>query len=154
MALKYDIYIKIAQSTFETDSFSYGLSGSPSKFTAGFYKTIFKWVKCLLTAPGSDLSDRSYGTALAIAVGGVGGDARTLEDMCILSVEQATAKIQEYQTFADLPDAELLQGVKVTEFVQERPDVIKLTVELANINNEKANLRLPIDVVSTRSLDS
>ena len=151
MTAKYDVYVKITDNPFDKYSFSFGDTKDASKYMGGFYKTIFKWVKCLLTVPGSDLSDRNNGTALAVAAGGVGGDLTSLQDMAILAISQATRKVQEYQAFESLPDEELLQGVRMVSFEQKQADIIHLTVELANIRNEKANLRLPLDVVDTRS---
>lgn len=150
---KFDIYLDIqsaSDNTFRVRPFTLG--SEASKFSTGFYSTIIQWVKCLLTVPGTDITDPTYGTALAAAHLNNAGDAQMLEDMAHVSVNTATQKIREYQEQeVGLTDEELLAEVRVLSFVKDNVDSIKVTVELSNVAGNLIYLRLPVDITATRT---
>ena len=149
----FDIYIDIqsaADNTLRARPFTLG--SDVSKFSKGFYSTVIKWVKCLLTAPGTDTSDPTYGTALANAMLNNAGDPVLLQDMVMVSVADATNKIKEYQEQeVGLPEEELLAEARVLSFIQETVDSIKVNVELRNVADSLIYLRLPVDITTTRT---
>lgn len=152
MASLYDIYVDI-QTADDTDirlrPFSFG--DHPTQYMAGFYKTIIKWVKCLLTSPGSDLSDRSYGTGLGASIEVNQSEFIELRDLAVISINAATDKIKSYQQEdSSLEDEELLAGARLLEFKQDAADSVTMTVQLTNVANTLMFLRLPLDVVKTR----
>jgi len=150
VAKTYDIHLAI--SSPEDGTLPFSLGGPSTKYMSGFYKTIIKWAKCLLTSVGSDLSDPTYGTVLADAAGSVGGTEDILRDMATMAVLSATKKLKEYQAFDDLPDEEILTTVAILDVALPSPDVLHLTVRFVNAANDRMALRMPIDIVPSRSV--
>lgn len=153
----YDIGIEITDPVLidaglATKPFTFGDTTVESKYMTGFYKTIIKWTKCFLTIPGTDISDSGYGTTLASLIGQNSMDPTTIRDVAYLSVDQATAKIRQYQNRAlNFEDNELLSSVRVLEFGQDTADTIQMTVEFHNVANERMIIRLPLDLTASRA---
>lgn len=149
MTQPYDIYIEITDSPASKYPFSFGANESTTQFMTGFYGSIFKWVKCFLTVPGTNLSDKEYGTVLASMAGSVGMDYAALADVVRMSVASATRKILSYQGEYTMPEDEKLQSVTLVSVEQPQVDQVKIVVAFTNATNTKAVLRLPFDIVPT-----
>lgn len=140
----YDIYIEI---NGEDIKYPFSFGTLPSKYTDGFYKTVIKWAKCFLTIPGTDLADRSYGTALATLLGQGVANSTILRDAVFMSIAQTTDKIKSYQSQAlNLPQKELLSSARMLEFGQDGDDGVLLKVELQNAANELMLMTLSLDI--------
>lgn len=109
----------------------------------GAQKMVNRFVKCLLTALGSDLSDPDYGTPLAEAfLGNV--DRATLHTLAVQSVVAAEAKVKEYDSEYALNDEERLASVRVDDVViSEASDGVVLTLTLKNVAGVAVKVLVP-----------
>lgn len=141
----YDFYVvmKTPDTIRNTQVFDFG--GPKPVGIKGFYKTISQWVKCLLTEPGTDVSDSSYGTAFANLIGGNVGTPQDVSDVVTLAVQTATNTVQSYQRTSQPPLDERLATVKVTQLVQSTSQV-DVYITLTNAANTAVTLTLPVGV--------
>lgn len=109
----------------------------------GVQKMVNRFVKCMLTALGSDLSDPDYGTPLADAfLGNV--DKGTLRTLAFQSVVAAEAKVKEYDAEYALNDEERLASVRVEDVViNEANDGVVLTLTLKNVAGVAVQVLVP-----------
>lgn len=95
----YDTYIELLppdQQSVQTGTYTYGYVRHVG--IKGFQKLINRWAKCFLTAEGTDLSDRNYGTAFINLVGSNITTRTDLAELVQLAVEKTNATIRRYQS--------------------------------------------------------
>ncbi len=99
----------------------------------GFQKMVNRFVKCLMTPLGTDLSDSSYGTILADSLGN-NVDPSAMFALVAQSVVAAEDKITEYDSQYALPDDERLGSVKVENVVND-PNAfgVLITLQMRNV---------------------
>lgn len=109
----------------------------------GVQKMVNRFVKCMLTSLGSDLSDPDYGTALAGSfLGNV--DKGTLRTLALQSVVAAEAKVKEYDAEYALNDEERLASVRVNDIkTDEAESGVVLSVTLKNVAGVAVQILLP-----------
>lgn len=141
----YDFYVvmKTPESIRNTQVFDFG--GSKPIGMKGFYKTITKWLKCLLTEPGTDISDSTYGTGFANLIGGNIGTPQDVSDVVTLAVQAATNTILGYQRVEQPPLIERLVSATVTK-LQLTSGGVDVFVTLTNGEGATITLRLPVGV--------
>ena len=91
----------------------------------GVQKMVNRFIKCMLTPLGSDLSDPEYGTALAASlIGNI--DSSTLYSLATRAVATAEQKIRSYDSEYDIPDDERLASVEIDNIAidREAPGVV------------------------------
>lgn len=109
----------------------------------GAQKMVNRFVKCMLTALGSDLSDPDYGTSLADALLG-NVEKGTLRTIALQSVVAAEAKVKEYDSEYALNDEERLASVQVEDVViNEASGGIVLTLTLKNVAGVAVQVLVP-----------
>jgi hypothetical protein len=148
----YDIYIDIQKAVDTADltfPFSFGLDEKGiTSYSSGFYKSVIKWCKCFLTAKGTDLSDRDYGTDIGSAVGG-SINLDYLEDLTALAANETTEKILEYQTeLVNATDEELITAVNILELYQDTDDSVVLKVRFENAEGSSFDASLPLKIAT------
>jgi hypothetical protein len=109
----------------------------------GVQKMVDRFVKCMLTSVGSDLSDPDYGTALAGAfLGNV--DSGTLRSLALQSVVAAESKIKEYDAEYALNDEERLASARVDDIATNESDSgVTLTITLKNVAGVSVQVLIP-----------
>lgn len=133
-----------------TYNFTFGnVSGTNTMKSAevtGFYKTILKWLKCLLTIPGTDLTDTSYGSGFTALFGGNITTAQDVQDFVMQCVQQTTATIQSYQSGVIIDPVEILQNANITQFIMRQSlDGFDVYVTLTNSAGQQLIVSLPLD---------
>lgn len=146
----FDYYIvsKNDPSADTIGSFSFGVaSGSPTQIVGigGFYKGITQFLKALMTQVGSDLSDLTYGTPLASAIGN-GIDLATAQDLAVTSVATAFSIVQANQAAAGADPTESLAAVSVTNILQAA-DSMNLYLTVTNQAGTVLTLALPTGII-------
>jgi len=118
-------------------------SYSRSLGVRGVQKMVDRFVKCMLTAVGSDLSDPDYGTPLAGAfLGNI--DPGTLRTLTLQSVVAAEAKIKEYDSEYALNDEERLASVRVDDVnIDEVESGVTVTLTLKNVAGVAVRVLVP-----------
>lgn len=101
---------------------------------AGVQKMVNRFMKCLLTPQGSDVSDSEYGTPLATSfMGNV--NPKDIFSMASHAVALAEQKIQEYDSIEGLPDNERLAAAEIENiYVDESGPGVVLVVRLSNVS--------------------
>lgn len=132
MTDKFDMYIQgIPISEYEQGRFL-GFGQDPAIAARGIHKMVSRFIMCMFTPKGSNLSDAEYGTTLASALGGT-FDPTTLHTLAVESVNDAVSKIQEYDSEYDLDDDERLASAElITLALDEEAPGIRFRVRLKN----------------------
>lgn len=109
----------------------------------GPQKMVDRFLKCLMTPIGSDLSDPDYGTPLAAAMlHSTSPDA--LRTLATRSVAAAEEKIREYDSTYGLPERERLSAVKIRQIhVDDEGQGVVLELTLENAAGEAVSVLLP-----------
>lgn len=130
-------------------SFSFGVSSGISTQIigiGGLYAGITQFIKCLFTQIGSDLSNLSFGTPLASAIGN-GIDLASAQDLAITSVATALSIVQANQSAAGADPNESLASVSITNLVQNA-DSLDLYLLVTNQLGTSLSLALPTGIIS------
>ena len=117
------------------------------QYSTGFYKLIMQWVKCLLTSPGSSVTDHNYGTSF----GALLGSSVSSPDVSTLlskAVSDATAQIRTRQLNTPLPTAEKLAGTQLVSLTSTSADSYSVRVEITNVAGDSLALVLPSNLLT------
>jgi len=109
----------------------------------GVQKMVNRFLKCMLTSLGTDLSDPDYGTPLASAfLGNV--DRGTLVTLARRSVIAAEAKVKEYDAEYALNDEERLSVARIDDvYTDDSLNGVFLTITLKNVAGVSVKVLLP-----------
>jgi hypothetical protein len=108
----------------------------------GFQKMVNRFIKCLMTPLGTDLSDKEYGTILADSLGN-NVDPGAAYSLVAQSVVAAENKIQEYDTLYEFPDDERLGSVQVDNVVTDPSSFgVLITLRLRNVAGTVATITI------------
>lgn len=109
---------------------------------SGIYKMVNRFVKCLMTPLGSDLSDLNYGTQLmASFLGNV--DTKNIFPLVAQGVAAAQDTIIAYDSAAGLPDDERLASADVQDISVDPTNTgVVFTVVLSNIAGTKTQIQI------------
>ena len=113
--MSYDIHIEgVEVSEIKGSRFmSFGPYPTPWG-VKGLQKMINRYVKCLCTPKGTDISDRDYGTQLlSLFLGNI--DSRTVLQLAESAVAEAQSTIQAYDVDNGAEDDERLASVSVEQ---------------------------------------
>ena len=162
MAQTYDLLLEVtpvAGSNPPAGTFAFtfgnvqGTSTAKSALVTGYYKTVLKWLKCLLTLPGTDLTDDSYGTQFANLFSSNITNATDLSDFLSTCVSQATAKIIQYQTGVVSDPNELLAGAGITNLtISTDGSGFDVYIQFTNVSGQPMILGLPMNFLPTTTL--
>lgn len=110
----------------------------------GVQKMVNRYVKCLLTPIGTDLSDKDYGTQLMnLFLGNL--DLTAVGQIVSMSVRNAESTIHSYDVDNDASDDERLQGVSVENLDIDRVNK-GFTLRLLLQNAEGSEVRVLVPV--------
>lgn len=151
MSTKYDIHFEAA--SVEDRDKGYIISfGDYARVigVSGIQKMVNRFLKCLLTPAGSDISDRRYGTALAsLFFGNV--DPRTVSSIATRAVAEAEQKIREYDSRYQLPDDERLASAHLQNVAFDRASMeLSLRIRLQNVRGTVVSVLLPTTLQTKR----
>jgi hypothetical protein len=109
----------------------------------GIQKMVDRFLKCILTPAGTDISDTDYGTQLAnLFLGNI--DDAGLRQMVTLSVIQAEEQIRRYDVINGAPEDERLATATVESLEVDRASSgFDLTVLLQNTAGTTVLVQLP-----------
>jgi len=130
----YDTYFELLPQSVQgaqRGTFAYGYAKHIG--VSGFQKLINKWVKAFLTAQGTDLSNRDYGTHFANLVGANITDRTDIQQVAHTAVAKATADINAIQAQYPPEDTrEILHSARLTSLIFEDNSTVSVYVLLQN----------------------
>ena len=109
----------------------------------GIQKMVDRFLKCILTPAGTDISDRDYGTQLTnLFLGSL--DSASTRQMVTLAVIQAEEQIRKYDVINGAPEDErLVSAVIETLDIDETNHGVELTVLLQNAAGTTVRVLIP-----------
>ena len=109
----------------------------------GVQKMVNRYLKCLCTPKGTDISDSEYGTDLMnMFLGNV--DKRSLQQLVSLAVRDAESRIQQYDVDNGAPIDERLANVTIEGIEEDTTNIgFDLTLVLGNIAGTKVRVLVP-----------
>lgn len=143
---RYDTYIELrplAEQSVRSGTYHYGYKKTIA--IKGFQKLINQWAKCFLTAEGTDLSDRSYGSPFSNLIGSNITSREDVADVVQIAVDKTNAKIQEYQA-ADPPvdPREILDDAELESIVFDTSGTgVEVYIRIRNQAGELLRVQLP-----------
>jgi len=113
--MSYDIHIE-GVAVGITEGFKFVTFGPyPTPIAVqGMQKMVDRFLKCLCTPKGSDITDLGYGTTLLASLGG-NVDAGSLQQLAYLAVQEAEEKIREYDVSNGVLPSERLSGAQIDD---------------------------------------
>jgi len=109
----------------------------------GIQKLVNRFIMCLFTPVGTNLSDRDYGTDLAAALTG-NTEHDALKDLVQLAISDTEDKLKEYDVEYGPPDNERLSVVTLQDLSVDRSTrTIELRVRLRNVAGTTVLLLVP-----------
>jgi hypothetical protein len=131
-----------------------GTTTQKSALTTGFYKTLLKWTKCLLTQSGTDLSDPNYGSQFPALFSSNITNSTDLADFLTTCVSQTTATIIGYQTGVVTDPNEALGGANITSLVLNTDNSgFDVYIKLVSVSGQIMVLGLPMDFLPPTTLN-
>ena len=131
--MPYDIHIEgVAAADVTGIRFlTFGNSGDPVA-VRGIQKMVDRYLKCILTPRGSDISDKDYGTDLMNAFAS-SIDASTVYQLAVMAATDAESTIKKYDTERAAPADERLAAASVENVtVNVERDGFDMTILLRN----------------------
>jgi phage baseplate assembly protein W len=109
----------------------------------GIQKMVNRFLKCLCTPVGTDISDPEYGTdILNMFLGNV--DSRTLEQVVLMAIRDAETQIKQYDVWNNAPVDERLSSALIHNIAVDPTNVgFSLTVQLANAAGTRVLVLVP-----------
>ena len=109
----------------------------------GIQKMVDRFLKCIMTPAGTDISDREYGTRMASLFLG-NFDATSMRQMATLAVTQAEEQIRRYDVINGAPADERLSSavIESLELDASAPG-FDITVLLQNAAGTTVRVQLP-----------
>ncbi len=109
----------------------------------GVQKMVNRYLKCLCTPIGTDISDPEYGTELLnLFLGNV--DARTLEQIITMAVRGAETKIKQYDVQNSAPVDERLSSATIATLDIDTTNLgFDLTLHLSNVAGTRVLVLVP-----------
>lgn len=111
----------------------------------GIQKMVDRFMKCILTPSGTDISDLEYGTQLAnLFLGNL--DSAGLRQLVALSVIQAEERIIQYDTVNGAPEEERLSSAVLESLTLQEEDIgsgFEMTVLLQNAAGTTVRVLIP-----------
>lgn len=146
MIMAYDIHIEgVPQDQVRNEKFLwFGDFGDKRAIAVqGVQKMVDRFLKCILTPAGTDISDPNYGTQLTnLFLGNV--NSAGLRQMVTLAVIQAEAQIRKYDIINGAPEDERLSSATVESLeLNTDGDGFELTVLLKNAAGTTVRVLVP-----------
>lgn len=144
MSDKFDIHIEGMPLGVATSVRSITFGAYPRSLgVRGPQKMVDRFLKCLMTPIGSDLSDPEYGTPLAAALLR-STVPEALQSLAVRSVAAAEEKIREYDSTYGLPERERLRSVRIDQIhIDSEGQGVVLELTLENTAGEVVKTLLP-----------
>jgi len=109
----------------------------------GVQKMVDRYLKCLMTPAGTDISDPDYGTAMMSAFLG-NLDPASIRQMVTLAVVQAEERIRRYDVINGAPEDERLSSAVLESLEVDNTSVgFEMTVLLQNAAGTTVRVQLP-----------
>lgn len=145
MAYKFDIHIEpLPAETQITSNKLIGFGFTSTVGIKGFQMLINNWLRCFLTARGSDPADLTYGTIFATLPGSNTSfvDAQDISNLAVHQCNQQIVFIQSNDR--TLTASERLSSAKIINFV-EHPELpgLELFIEIKNTAQELLVFSIP-----------
>jgi hypothetical protein len=132
---------------------------SPGKlFTFGFtsaigvkgpQKLINRWLKCLFTLKGTDLSDATYGTGYSELIGSNISSLRDFTDAVSLFVSDCNNQITAFDQAQFPPDDERLDSANISSIVPREDSGYDVYVTLKNTAGVPVTVEIPSGTTRT-----
>jgi len=144
--MPYDIHIEgVPKDQIQNEKFLWfgRFEGKDVLAVKGIQKMIDRFLKCVLTPAGTDISDPEYGTQLAgLFLGNL--DSTSLRQMVMLSVTQAEEQIRKYDAINGALEDERLASATVESLELDAPNNgFDLAVLLQNAAGTTVRVLLP-----------
>jgi hypothetical protein len=112
----------------------------------GAQKLVNRWLKCLLTRKGSDLTAPTYGTHFSDLVGGNVTTPDDIIDVVTLAINDCNDQIFSMDRRRMAPEAERLHSATLEEVVAVSRTEFRIRVILKNAARDRTTLDLPLSV--------
>lgn len=110
----------------------------------GPQKLVNRWLKCLLTAKGSDPLNKAYGTGFPSLIGSNFGRIDELSELITVYVDDCNAQIRALDRLNRPPANEAFASAEVVSVQPMGGDGVAVFVVLRNIEGVLAKLPLPL----------
>jgi hypothetical protein len=164
MAQTYDLLLEVtpvpgANPPYGTFAFTFGnvqgTSTDKSALVTGFYKTLLKWTKCLLTIQGTDLVDSNYGSQFPNLFSSNITNASDLSDFLTTCFSQVTATIIGYQNGVVTDPNEALASAGMTNLIIASDNSgFDVYITLVSVSGQPMILGLPMDFSPPTTLNA
>jgi phage baseplate assembly protein W len=148
MSTLYDTYIELLPEDVQSGTggtFTYGYNKHIA--VAGFQKLITWWVKSFMTAQGSDLSNRDYGTTFSSLIGSNVTDRVDIQQIVHTAVAKATLDIRSVQAqYPPTDEQEILHSAQLTALIFEDNSAVSVYVLLQNQAGKRLQIILAGEV--------
>ena len=144
--MAYDIHIEgVPQDQIRNEKFLWfgDFENKRTIAVQGIQKLVDRFLKCILTPAGTDISDPDYGTQLtSLFLGNI--DSAGLRQMVTLAVIQAEEQIRKYDVINGAPEDERLSSAVVETFDPNTTgDGFEMTVLLKNVAGTTVRMLVP-----------
>jgi len=141
----YDIYFAILPEAEQLDAagrvFSFGYQSAVG--IKGPQKLVNRWLKCLFTSKGSDLSNNKYGTGFPNLLGSNISRYQDFTDAVALFISDCNGQITAMDQAQFPPDNERLESATLTNVVARGADGYDVYVSLKNVAGDLLTMQLP-----------
>lgn len=147
--MSYDIHYQIVDpdvQVVENKLFTFAFTSAVA--VQGPQKLVNRWLKCLLTPKGSDLSDVNYGTSFPDMLGANFYELDDILDTAALAIEDCNEQLVEKDRLGGLPADERLGSATIREARLVSKDRVDLWVLLRSASNQTLTVQLPTATVS------
>ncbi len=142
MADKFDLYYQALEDPIGLKMFTTGFNRSVG--VRGALKMVLQWLKILMTKKGSDPTRAEYGTDFTNLIGANVRGKRDLQDVVLLSIQEANKQLTNLQR-NNQPDLdETLKSASLVKFDSDDTGPgFDAYVTFTNLADKEITLRLP-----------
>lgn len=140
----YDIYFQPTDVDAQANGAKpFGFGYAASVGVAGLPKLVNRWLKCLLTTRGSDVTRPDYGTEFNLLLQSNISSLEDVVDAVTLAIDACNQQIKALDRAATTPPDERLQSALLVEGVPAGESGFALRVQLRSMANATTTLSLP-----------
>lgn len=143
MAAQFDIHFQLVTPEQQTGGklFTFGFKSAVG--VRGPQKLINRWLKCLLTPKGSDLSDKNYGTGFYGFMGSNITSHQDVVDALTLFIEDCNTQIRAMDRKRTAPEDERLLSATLIQATPAADDAYEVYVLIRNAAGQAVPVQLP-----------
>jgi hypothetical protein len=140
----FDVHFQPMESSLQLQGKGYSFGYTSPIAVAGPQKLINRWVKCFLTARGSDPHNKTYGTLFPTLYGSNITSYQDLADAIHVSVDDCNQQIATQDRVNQAPDDERLQAGAVEQIIPNSAgDGFDVYISVTNVAGLTVTLQLP-----------